>query len=236
VSEAVLRARGVVKRFGALSALEGVDLAVPPGSLLAVLGPNGAGKSTLLRLLAGLSRPTSGEVTIAGVRADRPAARARVGLVAHATFLYGALTARENLIFAGRLYGVADPAARADALLAEVGLAAVAGRAAGTFSRGMAQRLAVARGLVHDPELLLLDEPFTGLDRAGSERLGARLSSLRDAGRALVLVTHDAARAAALADRVVILSGGRLVYQAERGAIAEASLEAAYLAHAGGSS
>jgi len=205
-----IAARGLGKRFGWAVALAGVDLELAAGESLAVLGANGAGKSTLLRLLAGLARPSEGRVEIGGERAHGRAARARVGLIGHDTFLYAALTARENLIFAARLHGVADPAARADALLAEAGLAPFADRAVGSFSRGMAQRVAIARGLVHDPPVVLLDEPFTGLDRISAQRLAARLARLRAEGRTLVLVTHDVAAAARLAGCAIVLARGRV--------------------------
>jgi heme exporter protein A len=226
VSEPVVAATGLGKRFGAVTALTDVGFAVAAGEVAAVLGPNGAGKSTLLRLLAGLARPTSGAVRFAGGVEPRRA-RGRVGYIGHATFLYPALTARENLVFAARLYGVSDPAARAAALLTELGLDGVTDRAAGTFSRGLAQRLSIARALVHDPALVLLDEPFTGLDPLSADRLAARIEQLRDAGRALVLVSHDLARTASLADRVLVLRLGR-VERAIDAKLAADALERAY--------
>jgi heme exporter protein A len=229
-SAAAIAARGLSKRFGPVMALEGVDLDVPCGTTLAVLGPNGAGKSTLLRLLAGLARPTGGSLQIGDPRERRPAARGRVGYVGHATFLYPALTARENLVLAGRLYGVADPAARADALLAEQGLGGVAGRMAGEFSRGMAQRLAIARGLVHDPAVVLLDEPFGGLDRSSAAHLAERLRGLRQQGRTVVLVTHELSHVSALADAALVLARGRVVHRAVGDALSASVLDAAYLA------
>jgi heme exporter protein A len=204
---AAVEAHGLEKRFGPLRALRPLDLVVPSGGSLAVLGPNGAGKSTLLRLLAGLARPSGGTLRVAGAR-DRLAHRRAVGFVGHATFLYPALTARENLILAARLYGVDAAAKRADAALREVDLGAMAERRAGVLSRGAAQRLAIARALVHDPPLLLLDEPFSGLDPRAAERLAARLARLHAEGRTLVLVTHDLARAALLADAAIVLSAG----------------------------
>jgi len=216
-----IEARGLEKRFGRLVALAGVDLAVEAASVLAVVGPNGAGKTTLLRILAGLARPSAGWVRVGEGRPDRRAMRGAVGYIGHATFLYPALTARENLVFAARLYGVPDPARGADALLEELGLAAVAERPAGSFSRGLAQRLAIARGLVHDPEVVLLDEPFTGLDPGAADGLGARIARMRAEGRAVVLVTHDLAQAAALADRSLLLAGGRVVHAGERASAAE---------------
>jgi len=210
LSAPAIRARGLEKRFGRAVALRRIDLEIAPGTRLAVLGPNGAGKSTLLRLVAGLARPSAGSLEIAGVVAGKPAARAQIGLIAHATFLYPQLTARENLLFAGRLHGVADPGARADALLEESDLTHVAHRAAGAFSRGMAQRLAIARGLVHDPSVVLLDEPFTGLDRSAAQKLSERLAGLHTAPRTQIVVTHDLGRVAELADRALLLVAGRI--------------------------
>jgi len=207
----VVSAAGLQKRFGPVIALDGVDFEVAAGAVVAVLGPNGAGKTTLLRVLAGLARPSTGSVHYAG-DTDRRRARRFVGYIGHATFLYPQLTARENLRFTAQLYGVANADARIATLLAELDLDAVADRAAGSFSRGLAQRLAIARALVHDPKLLLLDEPFTGLDPVSADRLAARIDALRGADRALVLVTHDLTRAAALADRVIILVRGRVAF------------------------
>jgi heme exporter protein A len=224
VSAPALAARGLSRRFGRVVALDAVALEVPSGSLLAVLGANGAGKSTLLRLLAGLARPTAGTVEIDGVRAERRAARARVGYVGHATFLYPALSARENLVFAARLFGVRGPHDRAAALLEEAGLADVADREAGGFSRGMAQRLSIARALVHEPTVLLLDEPTSGLDGPASDRLARRLAELRTAGRACVLVTHDTALAARLADDALVLARGRVASRFPPGAVDAAVL------------
>ncbi len=228
MSEAAIAARELAKRYGGVTALRGIDLEVPRGATLAVLGPNGAGKSTLLRLMAGLARPSSGRLRVAGQRADSRSARARIGFVGHTTFLYPALTARENLIFAARLYGVPEPAERADRLLEDEGLARVAERRVGGFSRGMAQRLAIARALVHEPEVVLLDEPFTGLDRAAARRLATRLQGLRGGGRTTVLVTHEVEQAAALADRVIVLARGRIAHAACGAEVAAAALEAAY--------
>ena len=226
MTEPVVAATGLTKRFGVLTALADVDLAVAAGTAVAVLGPNGAGKSTLLRILAGLAKPTAGAVRYEG-GAVRQRARARIGYIGHATFLYPALTARENLRFAAQLHGVAEPRARADALLAELGLEAVADRTAGSFSRGLAQRLAIARALVHDPALLLLDEPFTGLDPLSADRLAERIAALRAAQHALVLVTHDLARAAALADHALVLLDGRVAWESG-GRVEAGALEAAY--------
>jgi heme exporter protein A len=228
VSGAAISARGLAKRYGHAAALADLDLELEAGRSLAVLGPNGAGKSTLLRLVAGLTRPSAGSLRIDGEAAHRRGARARIGFIGHATLLYPALTARENLLFAARLHGVADPAGRVDELLAEQGLTPLADRTVSDFSRGMAQRVAIARGLVHDPAIVLLDEPFTGLDRAATARLTQRLETLRQARRTLVLVTHDIVGAARLADTVLVLVAGRAVYAGGGGDAA--ALERAYVA------
>jgi ABC-type multidrug transport system ATPase subunit len=153
--------------------------------------------------------------------------RAKVGLVAHATFLYPALTVRENLGFAGRLYGVSRPAARADTLLSEHGLEDWAEVPAGTLSRGLAQRVAIARGLVHDPPILLLDEPFSGLDARSADRLADCLQNLRQRERAIVLASHDLERAAMLSDRALVLRRGRVALDAGSEALSAGALERA---------
>jgi heme exporter protein A len=228
VSEALIVARGLEKRFGPVRALRALDLDVHSGSTLAVIGPNGAGKSTLLRLLSGLTRPSGGALRVGREERDRRSRRGRVGLIAHASFLYPTLTARENLILAGRLYGVANPAERANALLEEQELTGVAERRAGGFSRGMSQRLSIARGLVHDPEIVLLDEPFSGLDPRAAARLAERLGALRSAHRTVVLVTHDLARAAELADEILMLVRGESVALPPQAGRDAASLERHY--------
>ncbi|MBW2272004.1 MAG: ABC transporter ATP-binding protein [Deltaproteobacteria bacterium] len=233
MSGLAVEARGLEKRFGAVVALRGVDLALPRGSALAVLGPNGAGKSTLLKILAGLTAPSHGTVRMYGRDGHSGSprkARAWVGYVGHATLLYPELTARENLIFAARLYGVKDPGDRADHLLEEEGLTEFSSRRAGAYSRGMSQRLAIARALVHDPELVLLDEPFTGLDHRSTGRLGERLRGLRDEGRSLVLITHDLRQASELADAALFMARGRVVHRSgQAGELTAAALESTYV-------
>jgi heme ABC exporter ATP-binding subunit CcmA len=229
VTAPAIAARGLVKHFGGDVVLCGIDFEVPAGESLAVLGPNGAGKSTLLRLIAGLARPSGGSLQILGEDTHHRRTRGRVGYIGHATLLYPALTARENLLFAARCYGVPNPGERADRLLAEEGLARVADRAAGAFSRGMAQRLAIARGLVHDPEVVLLDEPMTGLDGVAAARFAERVDGLRRAGRTLVLVTHDPRFAARAAERAIVLAAGRVVV-ARDGGLDPEQLERDYLA------
>ncbi|HPG27914.1 MAG: heme ABC exporter ATP-binding protein CcmA [Spirochaetaceae bacterium] len=213
---------GLEKRFGRVAALRGVDLEVRPGESLAVLGANGAGKSTLLRILAGLSRPSAGRFEAHLADAADPLSRERlrghVGYVGHASLLYGELTARENLAFAARLHGAGTTDDALDSILGPLGLLDVADRRAGTFSRGMTQRLAIARAIVHDPDVLLLDEPFTGLDEVSARRLSGRLGALRERGHSLVLITHDPRRAIELAERGLVLHRGRVRARLSAGA------------------
>jgi len=191
-----------------------VSLDVPAGQFVALFGPNGAGKTTLVKVLATLLKPTEGRVMIDGLDARRETqgVRARIGLVSHASLLYEAITAQENLVFAGRLYGIPNPAERAAELLAEVGLTPVADDPVRTFSRGMKQRLSIARALVHRPALLLLDEPFTGLDQSATATLRELLATLRAEGRTVFMTTHDMEAGLELADRALILHRGRLVH------------------------
>lgn len=188
---AVISVRGLTKRFGPVTALDGIDLDVRRGETLAVLGPNGAGKSTLLRLLAGLSAPTGGELEL-GVE------RAAIGFVGHEPLVYRELTALENLELYGRLYRVPERRERIGMLLERFGLWEARHQRVATYSQGMRQRLALSRALLHDPELLLLDEPFAGLDREGADLLDEELSELARS-RTLVVSSHQPERVAALA-------------------------------------
>jgi heme ABC exporter ATP-binding subunit CcmA len=206
-----LLVEGVHKRFGAVVALAGVDLAIGADTHLLLAGANGAGKTTLLRLLAGLTGPSEGRVTIGGQDPRRSTQqRARLGLLSHQTFLYDDLTAAENLRFFAGLYGLsADVVAPA---LAGVDLDGHAESRVGGFSRGMKQRLALARATLHAPQVLLLDEPFSGLDRRSAQTLSARLLERTAAtGSSSVLVTHNVEEVARFVNRVVVLRGGRIV-------------------------
>ena len=204
-----LQARGLTRRFGPLVALHPLDLELAAGETLAVLGPNGAGKSTLLRMLAGLARPSDGQLDFGTEGATRADARRHVGMIGHQTFLSPALTVRENLLLAGRLHGLPDASERAERGLAALDLQAFADKRAAALSRGLAQRAGIARALVHDPSIVLLDEPFTGLDPRAADRLAARLRALPGEGRTTLMVTHDLARAAELASRALVLVRGR---------------------------
>jgi heme exporter protein A len=222
-----LRTHGLEKRFGPLVALHPLDLELAPGAALAVLGPNGAGKSTLLRLLAGLARPSAGTIEIDARTRSRVERRRSVGLVGHATFLTPTLTTRENLLLAAKLHGLAAPAERAARALADEELESVAERRAGALSRGLAQRAAIARALLHDPQLVLLDEPWTGLDARAATRLSARLEAEKRAGRTLVIVTHDLGRVVGLAERALVLARGRACWLEAAALLDERALSAA---------
>lgn len=203
------------RAYDAHYALVGLSSEFPGGTVTALLGPNGAGKSTLIGILSTLQRATEGEVFFDDVRVTEPppAVRGRIGYVGHRTMLYAPLSARENLRFFGRLYGVEDLEARAAALLARVGLGRDADRPVSGFSRGMAQRLALARAVLPAPDLLLLDEPFTGLDQEGLAMASALVAEQRARGAVVVLASHDLAITETLSDRVLVLRRGRKAYE-----------------------
>ena len=209
----MIEARNLVRRYGYRTVLRDLNFTAAPGEFVALLGPNGAGKTTLLRVFAGLLRPTSGIVTVAGCLLPRQAMelRARLGVVSHQPLLYSDLTAAENLRFYGQLYGVAHLPARIEALLVLTGLEAVRNDLVRTFSRGMQQRLAIGRAMLPDPQVLLLDEPHTGLDQDACVMLDQTLSQVAGQGRTLLMASHDLARSAALASRVDILVKGQII-------------------------
>jgi len=206
------------KRFGMKTVLRGLDFDVQPGEFVALLGPNGAGKTTFLRILASLSRPSLGTVSVAGYRLPDQAAavRARLGVVSHLPLLYGDLTAEENLRFFGRMYGVADIQGRITEVLELIGLAERRRDLVRTFSRGMQQRLAIGRAVFHDPDVMLFDEPHTGLDQDASAMLDEVLRSVAAKGRTIVMTSHDLMRAEDLATRFDILSRGSITASSTR--------------------
>jgi len=212
--EPALELRDVSKQFANLEAVAPLTLRVAPGDSILVYGPNGAGKTTLLRLLATLARPSTGVVLYGGadVRRNPAPAKAAIGFASHATFLYGELNARENLEFAGRLFGLPEVRRRVTATLAAFKLLERAETPVHELSRGLQQRVSLARALLHDPRFLLLDEPFTGLDAASRGLLQDLLRQLLGQGKALVFSSHDFRRDAALAHRLVALEGGKLRY------------------------
>ncbi len=223
---ALLEARGLQRSFGRVRILHGLDLSLRPGEALAIIGPNGAGKTTLLRLLAGLIRPSAGEVRILGQRLGRDVGSARhgLGVLLHQSLLYDDLTLLENLTFAARLYALDRPGAVAAAALEAAGLADRGGDLPRRLSRGLLQRAAIARAMLHSPRLLLLDEPFTGLDATAAARLRTDLQRRLAQGLGVVIVTHHIAEVWDLASRVAVLVGGRWAADEPRTGTLEAFL------------
>jgi len=205
----------VSKRFGRTRALKDINLRFDRGSISLLLGANGAGKSTLLGLMSTLVRPTSGEILYRTNNDESTIAsstlRKHIGVLAHESFVYGGLSGEENLVFYGNLYGVREPENRAKELLRTVALPEKAwDRPASTYSRGMLQRLSLARVLIHDPAVLLLDEPFTGLDRGGCQRLASVIMQCKADNRMVICVTHDFGSVSEVANRVVVLKRGKV--------------------------
>lgn len=193
--------------------LRGVDLSVKKGETVAILGPNGAGKSTLLKVLATLIKPTSGMVKINGLdlKKDHIKIKKQLGYLPHASLLYEQYSPLENLVFYGNLYGVKDAETRAVELVKEVGLSFFLNEPVKNFSRGMIQRIAIARAIVHEPEILLLDEPHTGLDQGAITILNNVILSMKEKGTTTFMVTHDFKQAAEICDRIIIIKNGKVV-------------------------
>lgn len=226
----MIKVRKLVKRFGLKTVLRGMDFQADRGEFVALLGPNGAGKTTFLRILASLSRPSMGEVNIAGYRLpdQASAVRRRLGVVSHQPLLYGDLTAEENLRFYGRMYGVRNLQARVAEVLELVGLTARRRDLVRTYSRGMQQRLAIGRAVLHDPEVMLFDEPHTGLDQDASAMLDTVLREVAARGRTVVMTSHDLARTADLASRFDVISRGVITASVKRDQIEPNNLLAFY--------
>ena len=232
-----MEARSLEFRFGLRRVLRGVGLSLRRGESMVLFGPNGAGKTTLLRILASLLKPLKGEIDVEGSRLDgreaRRVWRGRIGFLSHHTMLYDRLTGRENLLFFARLYRAPEAAARCKRLFARLGLSGREDDLVGGYSRGMQQRLALARALIHDPDLLLLDEPFSGLDPEAAAGLSELMRELTAAGKVVLFTSHDLRSGFEAAGRVAILSGGVLAYQAAREAGGFEALAAAYGSLAG---
>jgi heme exporter protein A len=211
-----LEVEGVWKYYGDFPALRNIAFQVTPGSAVALLGRNGAGKTTLLRIMAGLSKATKGSVKLSGSEARKEATRRRIGILGHGISLYDEMSAIENLTLFARLYGLDEPARRADAMLERVGLKRVRDGLVREFSRGMRQRLAVGRAFLHAPELLLLDEPFTALDDRAIAVLQSMLAEARARGCTIVMSTHQLREALELATHVVFLERGQVVHSGIR--------------------
>jgi heme exporter protein A len=217
VSEAAaLQVDRVWKYYGDFPALRGITLSVEPGSTLALLGRNGAGKTTLLRIIAGLSKASEGSVHIQGSDVRHQSTRRRIGVLGHGISLYDELSASENLVIFAKLYGLEDPHTRADQWLERVGLGRVRDGLVREFSRGMRQRLAVARAFLHEPEVLLLDEPFTALDDRAIAVLQSLLADAHATGRTIVMSTHQLREALEVATHVALLQRGQIAFSGER--------------------
>lgn len=216
----------LVKTIDEKRILDDVGFTVAAGGYATVLGANGAGKSTLLKLLATLLNPTAGRISIFGttLRREHAQVRSRIGLIGHESMLYRDLSPMENLVLFGRLYGVRDAGGRARDLLESVGLAHRADDPVKTFSRGMTQRASIARALMHNPDLLLADEPFAGLDAPSSQMLAEMLEGLHTQGKAVLLVNHDIHQSLRLARQVIVLHRGRVVMDAPSADLDEATV------------
>jgi len=225
----VVEADGLVRTFAGRRAVDGVSFSMGAGDCLALFGPNGAGKTTLLRLLAGLLAPSAGKCRVAGVATSAGRiARSEIGVVSHASMLYGALTARENVEFTARMYGLASPAAAARGALDAMRVLDRADVPVRALSRGLQQRVSIARAIVHAPRLLLCDEPYTGLDDAGAAALTNALAERRAEGAALLLVTHNLGEGLALATHAAVMRRGRFVRYEARSAVDASSYATEY--------
>jgi heme exporter protein A len=232
--ESAIRVSGLRKAYAGRLVLDSVDLEVRAGEGVVLLGPNGAGKTTLLRILATLVRPTRGEARVAGLDCARQAerVRARLGFVAHGTWVYEDLTALENLRFWGTLAGQPCDGGTLGEALAAVELDHVAGERARTFSAGMKRRLALARVALGRPAVLLLDEPFAGLDPRGGKWLEAHLAAVKAAGAAVLFTTHSFTRGLSVADRIAVLVQGRIALDTALGGLGPDDVRRLYEAHA----
>jgi heme exporter protein A len=228
----IIQVEKLVKRFGLKTILKGMAFNADPGEFVGLLGPNGAGKTTFLRILASLSRPTFGLVKVAGYHLPQQASqvRANLGVLSHQIMLYGSLSGEENLQFFGRIYGLPDLEGRIKEVLELVDLYKRRGDLVRTYSRGMAQRLAIARSVIHDPSILLLDEPYTGLDQDASAMLDGVLKQIASQGRTVVMTSHDLVRTAELCSRFDVLSRGKIIASATRDEIPKDGLLAFYRA------
>ena len=212
--ENAMEVKHLQKAFGVLKAIDGIDFELKRGEFLTVFGPNGAGKTTLIKILSGLTKPTSGEAKVAGfnVIEGNSAMRKEIGVISHATALYADLTPLENLMFFARMHGLDKPQEQSLKVIDEVGLSERRNDRVRTFSRGMLQRLSIARAILHDPSILFLDEPFTGLDLHASNILKEHLQRLHDRRRTILMITHDIACGLEMCDKVALQVRGKFVF------------------------
>ncbi len=229
VGAPIVEVADLTRAFGSTKAVDGVTFSLAPGECLAVFGPNGAGKTTLLRLLAGLLKPSSGSAKLAGILLPGGTlARSRVGLISHHTMLYDALSARENVSFAARLYGIRDPRTRVDDSLRRMSMIERAEAPIRLLSRGMQQRVSIARAMVHSPQVILADEPYNGLDDSGARALTTLLKELCSSGTAIIIVTHNLAEGLSLATHAAVMQRGKFVRYDAAGRVDAKSYGATY--------
>ena len=226
----MIRIKRLVKAFGSRVVLRGVDLHIPPGQFVTLMGANGAGKTTLLNIVATLSKMTAGQATIGGIDIQTQPAHIRryIGFVSHKTLLYDDLSAEQNLTFYARMYDVEDHRQRIETVLQQVGLWGRQKDPVRTYSRGMQQRLAIARAILHDPPVLLLDEPDTGLDQHAAGRLNELLAAVDTSRRTVLMTSHNLERSFTLGDRILILARGTIAYDCERAAVTVDQLRETY--------
>ena len=226
-----IQAEGLKKSFGNFDALRGIDLRVKRGEFMTLFGPNGAGKTTLIKLLATLTSPTSGTLSVYGydVRKDVNNIRSVIGVISHDPYLYDNLSAFENIKFFGTLYGLDDVDNRARSVIKQVGLEKRMNDLVRTFSRGMKQRLTVARAIVHEPKILLLDEPYTGLDQHGAQIFGEMLSDLKSQRRTILMTTHNIDEGLDLSDRIGNLAKGKIVLDCSKTEIQRSGFKDLYV-------
>jgi len=231
----VIKVENLTKKYGGKTVLQGMNLEIPQGQCVSLLGPNGAGKSTLLKLLAGLIKPTDGTISLGGCQVNQNPLgfRKKVGMVSHHSLLYDRLTPWENLWFYGKLYDVQDLKKRIGQVLERVGLQYFTYDPVYTFSRGMVQRLTIARAVLHDPEIIFLDEPYTGLDHHAEKILNDMLAVFKEKKRTVVLVTHNFAQGVEWSDRALILVKGKFVYDAPVREFDYQDFKNTYLAYVG---
>jgi heme exporter protein A len=229
-SDAVIEVRALRKEFGVLKAVDGISFDLKRGEFLSIFGPNGAGKTTLIKILTGLTQPSSGTARVAGyeVADGEPEMRHQIGVISHSTALYGDLTPMENLIFFGKMYGLECPQDSAQSALEDVGLSPRRNDRVRTFSRGMVQRLSIARAILHDPSILFLDEPFTGLDIHASNVLKEHLQTLHNKKRTILMTTHDVSCGLEMCDKVAIQVMGRFAIFEDAKDIVKEGFEAMY--------
>lgn len=233
-SNTLIELTNISKVYGHVTALKSISFSLERGSFLSIFGSNGAGKSTLLKILSHQTRPSSGELTYSGVPLKKLSDdfRRNFGVISHLPFLYENLTALENLEFYARLYNVKKPAARAAELLKRVDLYSRKDDLVRTFSRGMLQRVSIARSLVHDPEMIFLDEPYTGLDSVASNALTSILEEQITSNKTIIMVTHDLGVGLALASDIIIMKRGDIVYNKKKADIDTENFSAEYLQYA----